>query len=162
MGFWNGSSISWTICKQSAPRCRQITTPAPHYSMFTDQMLFSTPNQQCQSTEGRCTTIAYVRYFRHAWHLGCSVTPKSSDQNFFLRQKYLLKSAHFHRVFRPLLTHRSLGPQTPQPKWHLDWFRCFSTLTVVTNKRTETHRHTNYATHVAISCIFALHACNVD
>jgi len=28
-----GSSISWDICK-SAPRPRQITMPAPHYSVF--------------------------------------------------------------------------------------------------------------------------------
>ena len=26
--------ISWTICKQSAPRSRQITTPTPHHSVF--------------------------------------------------------------------------------------------------------------------------------
>jgi len=32
MGFWDGSGISWTICKQSAPRSRQITTPTPHHS----------------------------------------------------------------------------------------------------------------------------------
>ena len=29
----SGSGISWAICK-SAPRCRQITTPAPHHSVF--------------------------------------------------------------------------------------------------------------------------------
>ena len=29
----SGSCISWDICK-SAPRSRQITTPAPHYSSF--------------------------------------------------------------------------------------------------------------------------------
>ena len=29
----SGSGISWDICK-SAPRCRQITTPAPHRSVF--------------------------------------------------------------------------------------------------------------------------------
>jgi len=36
----SGSGIcSWAICK-SAPRFRQITTPAPHHSsFFTDQML---------------------------------------------------------------------------------------------------------------------------
>jgi len=34
MGFWDGSGISWTICKQSAPRCRQLTTSTPHLSMF--------------------------------------------------------------------------------------------------------------------------------
>ena len=29
----SGSGISWNICK-SAPRSRQITTPAPHHSVF--------------------------------------------------------------------------------------------------------------------------------
>ena len=29
----SGSGISWAICK-SAPRLRQITTPAPHHSVF--------------------------------------------------------------------------------------------------------------------------------
>ena len=29
----SGSSISWAICK-SAPRCRQITMPATHHSVF--------------------------------------------------------------------------------------------------------------------------------
>ena len=52
-GVWGCSGISWTICKQSAPRSRQITTPTPHQSMFMGQMLFLTPNQQCQSTEGK-------------------------------------------------------------------------------------------------------------
>ena len=41
----------WAICK-SAPRSRQITTPAPHCSAFTGPMPFLPPNQQCQSTEG--------------------------------------------------------------------------------------------------------------
>jgi len=52
MGFRDGSGISWTICKQSAPCSWQITTPTPHHSIFTGRMLFLTPNQQCQSTEG--------------------------------------------------------------------------------------------------------------
>ena len=47
------------ICK-SAPRSRQITTPAPHYSsFFTGRMPFLPPNQQCQSTEG---TVLYMMY----------------------------------------------------------------------------------------------------
>ena len=29
----SGSGVSWAICK-SAPRSRQITTPAPHHSVF--------------------------------------------------------------------------------------------------------------------------------
>jgi len=33
MGFCFGSGISRTICKQSAPRSREITTPAPHCSL---------------------------------------------------------------------------------------------------------------------------------
>jgi len=55
MGFWDGSGISGTICKQSAPRSRLIITPAPHHSIFTvftGQMRFLTPNQQRQNTEG--------------------------------------------------------------------------------------------------------------
>jgi len=50
------SDIRWTICKQSAPHSRQITTPTPYQSIFTGQMLFLTPNQQYQSTEGQKVT----------------------------------------------------------------------------------------------------------
>ena len=46
------SGISWTICKQSAPRFRQ-----PHRHLitqfFTERMLFLMHNQQCQSTESK-------------------------------------------------------------------------------------------------------------
>ena len=48
----SGSGISWAICK-SAPRSRQISTPAPHHSVFTGRMPFLPPNQQRQSTEGK-------------------------------------------------------------------------------------------------------------
>ena len=33
-GVLGCSGISWTICKQSAPRSRQITTQTPHRSVF--------------------------------------------------------------------------------------------------------------------------------
>jgi len=49
MGFWDGSGISRSIHRQSAPCSRQITTPAPHQSTFTSRMLFLTPSQQCRS-----------------------------------------------------------------------------------------------------------------
>ena len=66
MEVWGGSGISWTVCKQSAPRCRQITTPTPHHSMFTGRMLFLTPKQQCQSTEGfavsKCMSFELYMY----------------------------------------------------------------------------------------------------
>ena len=45
------SGISWAIYK-SAPHSRQTTTPALHHSVFTGQMPFLLPKQQCQSTEG--------------------------------------------------------------------------------------------------------------
>jgi len=61
----SGSGISWAIFK-SAPRSRQITTPAPHYSCsFTGRMPFLPPNQQRQSTEGICClydTQFYIAY----------------------------------------------------------------------------------------------------
>jgi len=52
----SGSGISLDICK-SAPRSRQITMPAPHHLVFTGRMPFMPPNQQCQSTEGKMTTM---------------------------------------------------------------------------------------------------------
>ena len=44
MGFGDDSGISWTICKQSVPRSRQITTATPHHSIL-GPMLFLTPNR---------------------------------------------------------------------------------------------------------------------
>ena len=44
--------ISWTICKQSTPRSRQITTPTPYHSIFYRPDALPDASQQCQSTEG--------------------------------------------------------------------------------------------------------------
>ena len=52
MAFWDAVTLAEPH-KQSAPCSRQITTPTPCHSMFTGRMLFLTPNQQCQSTEGK-------------------------------------------------------------------------------------------------------------
>ena len=61
----SGSGISWAICK-SAPYCRQITTPAPHHSVFTGRMPFLPPNQQRQSTEGKYRNfITYIYIYTH-------------------------------------------------------------------------------------------------
>jgi len=50
--------ISWTVWKSFAPSSRQITMPVIHHSFFTGRMLFLTPIQQCQSTEGNmCTCV---------------------------------------------------------------------------------------------------------
>ena len=58
-GVLGCSGINWTICKQSALHSRQKTTPTPHHSIFAGRMLFLTPNQQRQSTEGiaLCSTL---------------------------------------------------------------------------------------------------------
>ena len=51
------SGIRWTICRQSAPRSRQIATPTPHHSNFTGRIFFLTPNQHCQRTEGNPVSL---------------------------------------------------------------------------------------------------------
>jgi len=51
-GVLGCNGISWTICKQPAPRSRQITTPTPRHSIFRGRILFLMPSQQCQSTDG--------------------------------------------------------------------------------------------------------------
>jgi len=51
----SGSGIIWIIYK-SALCPKEMTMPAPHYSVFTSWMLFLLPNQQRQSTEGRKKT----------------------------------------------------------------------------------------------------------
>jgi len=38
-GVWGCSCISWTICKQSAPRSNQITTPTPHHYFYRPDAL---------------------------------------------------------------------------------------------------------------------------
>ena len=55
----SGSGISWARCK-SASCSRQITTPAPHCSVFTGRMPFLPPNQQRQSAEGNSSTTAVL------------------------------------------------------------------------------------------------------
>ena len=67
-GFCDDSGISWTICKQSAPCSRQITT-TPHHSIFTGWMLFMAPNQQCQSSEGTSRVYTLRPKKRPPFHL---------------------------------------------------------------------------------------------
>jgi len=55
----SGNGISWAICK-SAPCSSQITMPVLHHSVFTCQMPFLPPSQQCQSTEGTSTACKHT------------------------------------------------------------------------------------------------------
>jgi len=66
-GFWDGNGISWTMCKQSAPRSRQITAPTPHHSIFTGRMLFLTPNEQCRSSEGSLLHCLCAGFYGSEW-----------------------------------------------------------------------------------------------
>ena len=43
---------------KSAPRSRQITTPAPHHSVFTGRMPFLPPNQQRQEGHPACKKLS--------------------------------------------------------------------------------------------------------
>ena len=65
----SGNGISWAICK-SAPRSRQITTPAPHHSVFAGRMPFLQPNQQRQS-------IAWWKEARWVWTVCLRLLPDS-------------------------------------------------------------------------------------
>ena len=49
---WGGSGNSWTICKLLALCSRNNHTSTSSLKIFTGRMLFLTPNQQLQSTEG--------------------------------------------------------------------------------------------------------------
>ena len=62
----SGSGISLAICK-SAPRSRQITTPAPLHSVFTGRMPFLPPNQQRQSTEGKAFICQWTALSMAVW-----------------------------------------------------------------------------------------------
>jgi len=55
LDFTEARHSEWQWNPLSAPRSRQITTPAPHCSVFTGRMPFLPPNQQRQSTEGNKT-----------------------------------------------------------------------------------------------------------
>jgi len=56
--WWDGNGISWTICRSFAPHSRQITTPAPHHSIFYRPDAL--PDAQlCQSTEGKYVVQRY-------------------------------------------------------------------------------------------------------
>jgi len=51
MGFWDAVASVGPYANNLHLAPDRITTPTPHNLIFTGQMLFLTPNQQCQSTE---------------------------------------------------------------------------------------------------------------
>jgi len=59
------SDISWTICKPLTLCSRQTTTPAPHQSIFTGQMLFLTP-KALKAKIPSMTVFKYI-YLNHSF-----------------------------------------------------------------------------------------------
>jgi len=103
-GVLGCSGISWTICKQSALRCRQITTPAPHDSIFTGRMRFLMPNQQCLSTDATAATCFYSNLgppfclaVNHIDQSVCSLTL----QRKFCRKLSYIRAISFVRIASP-------------------------------------------------------------
>jgi len=70
MGFWDGSGISWTICKQPAPSSRQITTRTPHHSFFYRPDAL--PDAQLTLSEHRRHSIVEPSKWRTLIRILCS------------------------------------------------------------------------------------------
>jgi len=75
----SGSGISWAVCK-SAPRCRQITMPAPHHSVFYRPDALPATNQQRQCTEGKYPRNDRVIYYQFST-LTLTLNPKPDIAN---------------------------------------------------------------------------------
>jgi len=93
----SGSVISWTICK-CAPRCRQMTMPAPHHSIFTGRMPFLPPNQQRQSTELVFSGYRNVQITCHV--LNGTSPPTALLHNTSTRQSNFKSVRYFKRHWR--------------------------------------------------------------
>jgi len=114
VGFWDGSGISWTACKRSAPRSRQITAPTPHHSIFTDRMFFLTPNKQCQSTEGTyCCQYIYLFQFVKLVKFTTILLPVSSFESvniIIIRpHRYQLLASIMHKRLNRSRRHLACG-----------------------------------------------------
>jgi len=93
MGFGDGSGISWTICKQSAPRSRQITT------LIVLQAVCSSwcPTNSVKALKAISKVNCYLFYFRqkHAYWQLC-----------FILDQLLFWDISFFRVALKLLVGR--------------------------------------------------------
>jgi len=95
----SGSGISWAICK-SAPRSRQITTPAPHHSVF-----LQTGCPSCRPTNS-------VKDSKH-WNFPLEVCPKLRSYKISPRQvdRVVNKTRRRRRVcWRHLYDNRRVVP----------------------------------------------------
>jgi len=68
MGFWDGSGISWTICKQSADN---LTNTSSLRLVFTGQMLLLPPNRVKAPKARFFVTVLQQIQISFAWHIFC-------------------------------------------------------------------------------------------
>ena len=69
----SGSGISWTVCKQSAPRSRQITTPTPYFQDLENvcpgiclaMMRTQMPKYTCPHTSVLCSNSFFAISLQH-------------------------------------------------------------------------------------------------
>jgi len=83
----SGSGISWAICK-SAPRPRQITTPACHHSVFTGWMLFTQPTVSKHWKQ--FLLLSWTIYFAETFYHYFSATFKVQICMIFSDAKYCI------------------------------------------------------------------------
>ena len=117
-----GSGISWAICK-SASRSRQITTPAPHHSVFAGRMPFLPPNQQRQSTEGKGYSYKHYYFGRQQGHAARMLTkPEVSTPRSVSQRPQTGKPMAVNRF------HHHIGRELSAPKYSSYRITCIQCL----------------------------------
>ena len=91
----SGSGISWGICK-SAPRSRQITTPAPHHSVSTGRMPSCRPTNSVKALKAFLMHVSYdakIQYpqiFNFTLELGKAEQRKIKKRKIISRKVWVL------------------------------------------------------------------------
>ena len=84
MEFWDGSGISWTICKQSAPHSRQITTSTSHHTQFLhDGRSFCCPTNNIKALKAICYLYFVVR--KTSFTFIIKLSNQNWNQAYFIR-----------------------------------------------------------------------------
>ena len=91
--FWDDSGIRWTICKQSAPRSRQITTPTPHNAIFLHSGCSSRrPTNSVKALKARMQTMqSTTKSTLFGRWQPFAVSRPTAATRFYLRQQVTVK-----------------------------------------------------------------------
>ena len=96
----SGNGISWAICK-SAPRSRQITTPAPHHSVFCrpDALPAAQPtaSKHCLVKRGKMGVNSLPKTVTRQ-HRGCHLNPDPTAPESSMGYLYLFSTSIKYRV----------------------------------------------------------------